>query len=738
MSNNTFTGTDSDFWSDPDNWSADALPTNGSNAQLGPTLSFDDIPLLTLSTLFTAGDSLHVLGNLTIGTLDVTGGGGLTADSSNGVGSSLTINAITGGAANLETNGNGLLTVTSATAAADYFLNGGGKAILSANDAAINGSQFFFISSEDGTGATLALKGATPGIFAGALLEDLGPGDTLELPGTSVSAVNDSPSSHLFEVTTNLGNFVFADVQNGSLIGGYLLTRDNATGLEAITLSTNDVFNGGSSSLWSDSKNWSTGVPTNGALVELNSTAAIIDDLNLTIDSLTLNGGVMAVSDENTLTVQLLNPTGGGTLIAGSGIPGTVTINNVMDVAGSQIELGASADGLLRDNGTADTALYTVDSGGKVIVAADPATSGSTFTYGTSPGTFALAGATPGTIAAPLNNLGVGDTIELPGTSVSAVNFDTAHDLLTVTTDEGTFSFTDVHYGSVPLGFSVAADSSTGLEEVTVACYLRGTRILTDHGEVPIETLRIGDRVATLAGSCKTIKWIGRRSFSGASADLSILPILIRAGALDSGLPRRDLYVSPEHAMFIDNVLVAAIDLVNATSIVQIDALRTIEYFHIELAEHDLIFAEGAACETFIDDNDSRLGFHNAEDFHLRYPHAVRSDAVFCAPRISEGHELEAVRSRLAALGEVPTGGEAAAATATVRGGPHSHSGTGSHAAATPGTFPALRGRDARLGGRATSVSLDRTASRPAPEPAPPWTPGRPTPPICIRHIADL
>ena len=59
MSNNTFTGTDSQFWSDPGNWSAGAVPTNGSNAQLGPALSFDDIPLLTLGTLFTAGDGLQ-------------------------------------------------------------------------------------------------------------------------------------------------------------------------------------------------------------------------------------------------------------------------------------------------------------------------------------------------------------------------------------------------------------------------------------------------------------------------------------------------------------------------------------------------------------------------------------------------------------------------------------------------------------------------------------------------------
>jgi len=67
----------------------------------------------------------------------------------------------------------------------------------------------------------------------------------------------------------------------------------------------------------------------------------------------------------------------------------------------------------------------------------------------------------------------------------------------------------------------------------------------------------------------RPIRWIGKRSYAGRFARGShVLPICIKADALDVDQPRRDLWISPQHAMLLEGVLIEAIDLINGVSIV--------------------------------------------------------------------------------------------------------------------------------------------------------------------------
>ena len=182
------------------------------------------------------------------------------------------------------------------------------------------------------------------------------------------------------------------------------------------------------------------------------------------------------------------------------------------------------------------------------------------------------------------------------------------------------------------------------------ACYFVGSSIAVPNGESPVERLTIGDLVLTVSGEARPVKWIGRRSYIGrlASRNLSLWPIRCRAGSLGKGLPRRDLWVSGDHALFIDGLLIPARHLVNGTTITRERPSADLHYFHIELETHDVILAEGAPAETFLDD-DSRQIFHNATEFAALYPNAG-PPGRFCAPRVEDGYELEAVRCRLNAL----------------------------------------------------------------------------------------
>ena len=182
-------------------------------------------------------------------------------------------------------------------------------------------------------------------------------------------------------------------------------------------------------------------------------------------------------------------------------------------------------------------------------------------------------------------------------------------------------------------------------------CYLSGTRLRTPTGWVAVESLHAGDEVLTADGAVERVRWMGHRSHSAAeaAADPKVVPVLIRRDAMGPGLPCRDLYVSPDHAVLLDGILVQAAALVNGTSVLRgAPEAGPVTYFHVELDRHALLLAEDLPAESFVD-NVGRAAFDNAEEA----PVGAAPMAEMDLPRAKSWRQVpRASRERLAARGE--------------------------------------------------------------------------------------
>jgi hypothetical protein len=257
-------------------------------------------------------------------------------------------------------------------------------------------------------------------------------------------------------------------------------------------------------------------------------------------------------------------------------------------------------------------------------------------------------------------NYGAGDVLDVTDLSEASV----AQKFVANSSGGGTLTLTGTQIGSgdpetVNLvftnyqgPFAVIPDAGGGTEIVPI-CYVRGTNILTPVGNVPVESLRIGDALVTRFGGIRPVKWIGRQSFDARFLRHSPAkhPVRIRAGALAVGMPARDLLVSPGHALLLGDTLVLASRLVNGVTILreQITS-ETLDYFQIEFASHDCVIAEGVFAESYADAPGQRAQFHNAGDFSLLYPDDPPPEELnLCAPRPERGARLQAALLPVAA-----------------------------------------------------------------------------------------
>jgi hypothetical protein len=123
--------------------------------------------------------------------------------------------------------------------------------------------------------------------------------------------------------------------------------------------------------------------------------------------------------------------------------------------------------------------------------------------------------------------------------------------------------------------------------------------------------------------------------------------VRIRRGAFAPGAPRRDLFLSPDHAVFIEDVLIPIKYLMNGETIRQIER-KAVEYFHLELPAHDVVLADGLAVESYLDTGD-RASFENAGRVVSLFPtfSSLAWEAYGYAPLVVTGPAVKAARRRI-------------------------------------------------------------------------------------------
>ncbi len=476
--------------------------------------------------------------------------------------------------------------------------------------------------------------------------------------GTGNLSLSGTGSNVTLATQLTVGNAGIADIAiaNGATLAG----TDGDIGLGTGSSGVVDIEGAGSRLDLSDNLNIGdagTGVLIMGA----NTTLSVGNNLNL---------GVFGVLDQFGGVIDPLNFTNHGTVIGSGGSATFGTLTNL----GAYIAQGPytlTAE-VITGTGTlavADNGRFLLDSG---TVAS---TQSLQFTNSTS---FAVL--TVGSIsgfAATIGSFNAASEILLQGASIAATTFDSGDDVLSLFSDLGKATLIGTLNVSPGLtGPSLAeletANAQGGLGAV-VPCFAAGTRIATERGPVAVEALRVGDRVrlapdgpdmsgADMSGADMSgpdgpgglaVVWIGRRVVDCRHhpKPRAVWPVRVRAGAFGAGCPGRDVYLSPDHAVYAEGVLIPVKYLIDGVSVAQV-AVDQVDYFHVELERHAVLLAEGLAAESYLDTGD-RSSFSNgggAVRLHADFA-ALRWEAQGCAPLVVVGQEVERVKEGLARSG---------------------------------------------------------------------------------------
>ena len=162
--------------------------------------------------------------------------------------------------------------------------------------------------------------------------------------------------------------------------------------------------------------------------------------------------------------------------------------------------------------------------------------------------------------------------------------------------------------------FSGLSSSVNAICSQKIVCYVKGTLILTDQGVVPIENIKVGDKVVTKGKiyyykfikkdadfQIEPVIWISK--FKVLDLNAKSRPICIKKDAFLKNCPFQDLYVSPEHCLLLKDNMVVVSSMINGKNIYQDMECNSVEYYHLECKHHCAIFANGVLTESYLDTN---------------------------------------------------------------------------------------------------------------------------------------
>lgn len=249
----------------------------------------------------------------------------------------------------------------------------------------------------------------------------------------------------------------------------------------------------------------------------------------------------------------------------------------------------------------------------------------------------------------PDGNLGGGiDGFQNTGISFSTTDVDGNYEqvtirrtLYTIEVDITTQQIVGYTKAQQPIYYS-ASGPATVNSFLTTACFLEGTGIATPAGRKQIEDLKAGDLVTLACSGTASVVWVGSYQVdcNGHPTPELIRPVRVRADAFGIGVPDRDLFLSPEHALYLEGVLIPVSALIDGETIRQSPA-GVVRYFHVELTRHDVILAENLPVESYLDSDD-----HAAFDNGAEAPDSDMFQAP-CAALVRQGPQVQRAREAL-------------------------------------------------------------------------------------------